>query len=97
MVIDGIDKQSNAFAQTMFCPEVEEQLSLLGFTEESTFCHLIREWYEAEDEPGIPASDRHTRRMALRNYLLKGVDLHLFPPPGTHVKGYYYLYDIIFH
>lgn len=87
MVVDGIDKQSNAFAQTMFSEEVEEALRGRGHSTEAQFCRIIREWYKAEDDAGLSSLERHQYRMNLRDYLLDGFDPTLFPPPGMHIKG----------
>ena len=54
---------------------------------EANFCKLIREWYEAEDNPGISAIDRFDRRFALRDWLLSSVQFNSFPPYGSYVKG----------
>ncbi|CAC5400790.1 unnamed protein product [Mytilus coruscus] len=43
----------------------------------------MREWYQAEDEPGIAALER-CRRLNLRNWLMDKIDK--FPPPGRHVE-----------
>ena len=36
--------------------------------------------YEAEDDAGIPVSERHNRRIALRSMLLGMWNLGMFPP-----------------
>lgn len=88
IVCDLIDKQNNAFAKKTFSIPVEEQMRKLNFNREAEFCKIIREWYEAEDTPGIPAVERVTRRLNLKNFLLKGVDFGMFPPPGMYIKGF---------
>ena len=89
IVIDGVDKQSNAFARTMFAQNVEDKMNENGDFEEAKFCHTVRRWYEAEDAPGLDAVDRYQRRMEMRQYLLDGVSFETFPPPGTYMKGKY--------
>ena len=87
MVMDLIDKQSNALAQTTYSLEVEQLMISLGYPQEATFCRYMRRWYEAEDEPSIPASERLQRRLDLRKFLLEGVNFFKFPPYGSHVRG----------
>ncbi|CAC5420694.1 unnamed protein product [Mytilus coruscus] len=69
---DLIDKQSDAIAEETFSLKVEATMIRLGHTKEAAFCRLIREFYEAEDDPGITASERCYRRINLRDWLLKG-------------------------
>ena len=87
LVQDLLDKQSNGFAQRTFGKSVEEAMRELGYIEEANFCELIRNWYHAEDEPGIPAADRISMRIKFRQYLLDKCDLTRFPPYGKHVHG----------
>ncbi|CAG2200998.1 unnamed protein product [Mytilus edulis] len=86
-VEDLIDKQSDAIAKETFSLKVEATMNRLGHTKEAAFCRLIREFYEAEDDPGITASERCYRRINLRDWLLKGVNLCSFPPYGSHIRG----------
>ncbi|CAG2203957.1 unnamed protein product [Mytilus edulis] len=58
-----------------------------GDFNEALFCRLIREWYAAEDDPGIDVIDRIKRRLRFRDWLLKDINFMQFPPPGLHVKG----------
>ena len=87
MVLDLPDKQDIGFALTTFSKEVENSMVSKNFAEEANFCKLMRQWWEAEDEPGIPALKRHEYRLNLRNYLLQDVDFSLFPPFTEYVKG----------
>ena len=59
----------------------------IGFPVEANFCRMIRQWYEAEDKPGLSAHQRVTHRLARREYLLDGVDFGQFPPYGSYIKG----------
>ena len=86
-VEDLIDKQSDAIANETFSKDVEMEMMELGHVKEANFCKLIREFYEAEDEPGLPASERCQRRINLRNWLLEGVKFCEFPPYGSHIRG----------
>jgi len=86
-VDDLIDKQSCAFALKTFSYEVEETMRKNGDVNETNFAKLIREWYEAEDKPGLSPFDRICRRLRLRSWLLSGVKFESFPVYGSHVKG----------
>ena len=87
MVIDLIDKQSNAIAQIVFGEKVEKKMIELGWPTEAKFCKTIREWYKAEDEAGLSQETRLKYRMNMRDLLLTSVNLADFPPPGTYVAG----------
>jgi hypothetical protein len=87
MVEDVIDKQSNALAQLTFSRAVEAEMRKLEYFHEAEFCKTIREWYMAEDEPGLDVMERHQYRIAMRNMLLGSTKLAEFPPPGLHVAG----------
>lgn len=67
-IVNGADPHSENFARVMFSEEVQNCLSVLGFLKESRFCHLVRDFMFANDEPGIPAINRHQMRFALRNF-----------------------------
>jgi hypothetical protein len=82
-----VEQQNEAFARTMYCEEVEEEMRNNGDLGEAKFCRLIREWEEAEDQPGISALERIKRVLNLRTWLLDGVDFGDFPPPGMYIKG----------
>ena len=57
MVDDLLDKQSNAMAKITYSQEVEDKMKQLHFDKEAELCHLMRNWYEAEDEPSITADE----------------------------------------
>ena len=83
-----LDQQSDRYVRTMFCEDVEKELHCLGYEAESEFTKLFRQWHEAEDLPGILAVERCRRALALREWLLKGVNVEDFPPPGMYIKGF---------
>lgn len=87
LVNDLIDKQNVGFAVKTFSKEVEDAMLTEGFTEEASFCELIRNWYRAQDEPGLSALERHLHEQKLRKWLLKDIDFSIFPPAGSHVRG----------
>ena len=77
MVTDLPDKQGIGVALTTFSAEVEQSM---------------RNWWIAEDEPGIPAMDRVRYRIELKDYLLEHVDFGSFPPFTPYLKGEFELY-----
>ena len=87
MVADLIDRQSNAYAQKTFSEAVEVEMRKNGRTNEANFCRIFRQWYQSEDEAGIPAEKRHDMRLKLRELFLRDAHLGEFPPPGSHVGG----------
>ena len=87
LVLDLIDRQNNGHAQRTFSSEVEKAMRDLGFSQEADFCHIIRQWYQAEDDKSIPAVERARRRLALHRYLLCGVSFDVFPTHGAYIKG----------
>lgn len=87
IVIECIDKQSVAFAKRVFGEDVEQFMIKHGFEKEANFIRLIRRWFEAEDEPGMEACERCSRRIELRDYLLSAVNFGRFPPYTQYIKG----------
>ena len=80
-----LDKQSVAFAVTTFSEKVQKALEEIGAKNEAHFCRLIREWFIAEDEPGISAAQRTRYRLNLRKWLLNQLSM-VFPPPGSFIR-----------
>ena len=65
-----------------------KEMRKLGYHSEANFCHLIRKWYEAEDEPGFSVFERCTlRRLKLCEWLCSNIHIGRFTPPGSHVNG----------
>ncbi|CAG2252149.1 unnamed protein product [Mytilus edulis] len=88
LVIDLIDKQNNAYALKTFSIEVETEMMKLGYHNEAEFCNTVRNWYEAEDSPGISASERALRRLRMKQLVLTGVDFGTYPPYGMFINGF---------
>ena len=82
LVNDLIDRQSIGFAVKTFSEEVEDALHNSGYVHEAEFCQLVRQWYQAEDEPGISSKDRCEARLRFRAWLLHNVNFGKFPPYG---------------
>ena len=87
LVVDLVDKQSAENAKRTFSHDVQKCMGELGYDKEPKFCELVRNWYQAEDDPGISASKRAHDRLMFRNYLLDGVDFEQFPQYGNYIKG----------
>jgi len=87
MVVDLVDRQSNAIAQIVFSEKVEKKMIELGWISEAHICKCLREWYKAEDESGLDVLTRYQYRMNMRQTLLEKVHFADFPPPGSHVLG----------
>ncbi|VDI64590.1 Hypothetical predicted protein [Mytilus galloprovincialis] len=86
-VEDLIDKQSVANARTHFSQEVEDWMKKNEYKKASDLTRLIRNWYEASDNPGIPAAQRIRFLVEMRNFLLKDLDFSKFPPYTRYFKG----------
>ncbi|CAC5421889.1 unnamed protein product [Mytilus coruscus] len=81
-----LDKQNVAFAIKTFSEEVETAMKNAGYHIEANFRSLIRNWYRAQDEPGLSCYERHLYEQNLRQWLLEDVRFDIFPPPGRYVK-----------
>ena len=86
LVRDLVDKQSVAYAVQTFAETVEKALLDVGGVNEASLCSIIRNWYRAEDEPGVSAYERCMSRLELREWLLEGINFSKFPPSGASVK-----------
>ncbi|KAK7105400.1 hypothetical protein V1264_016787 [Littorina saxatilis] len=87
VVLDCLDKQSVEFAKRVIGQDVEDFMVRHGYHKEASFCRLLRQWFQAEDDPGIPAEERCRRRLKLRAWLLQGVDFGHFPPLTRYIRG----------
>ena len=87
LVEDLLDKQSVPNARTHFSMDVETWMRQNGYTEAADLSKIIRNWYEASDEAGIPALERVEHLLSMRDFLLKGVNFSKFPPYGQYIEG----------
>lgn len=87
MVEDLIDKQSVLNARNHFSEKVEDWMRKHGYEQAAELTQIIREWYDAEDTPGISAYSRVKYWMNMRNLLLDGVSFSTFPPDFRYIKG----------
>lgn len=87
LVEDLIDKQSVPNARTHFSWEVESWMRLNGYVREANFTKIVRNWYEASDEPGRSALERVQHLLSMRDFLLDGVNFSKFPPHGMYIGG----------
>lgn len=88
MVECALDPMSVPIAVAHFSEVVENEMRSRGFHHEADLVHDIRNWWKAEDDPGIPALTRIKLRSGLRRRLLKYVQFEHFPPPGMFVRGW---------
>ena len=88
MVEDIVDPMSVSMANTHFSEAVEDNMRENGDFEAASLCQDIREWWFAEDSPGISAKKRVDMRMKLRRRLVNCVDHSNFPPPTMYVRGW---------
>lgn len=79
------DKQSNAFAKTTFSQGTQKLLQEMGFHHEAEWCRLIRQWYNAIDDAGVPVDNRIEWLLDMREKLLGLLKVGHFPPPGAFV------------
>ena len=86
LVEDLVDRQSDAIAHATFSQKVEENIKENGSYNEVNFCRLLREWYSADDDPGISGTYRCELRLNLRKWLLSHVQFNQFPPSCSHIR-----------
>ena len=86
VVIDCVDKQDVSLARRMFALDVENAMPV-EYKSEAEFCRLLRNWFDAEDEPGISVDRRCQYRLDMRNWLLASYPIGKFPPATRYVRG----------
>lgn len=84
---DLIDKQSVPNARNHFSEKVEAWMRKHGYEQAADLTQIIREWYDAEDTPGMPAHVRVKYWLNMRNLLLDGTSFSTFPPDFRYIKG----------
>lgn len=83
-----VDQIKERLARNMFSEKVEQKMEENGDITEANFCKVFREGlYNADDSPGIPATERCQKRVNLIKWLEEGVDFGDFPPYGATIKG----------
>ncbi|KAH3729391.1 hypothetical protein DPMN_055359 [Dreissena polymorpha] len=85
---DRLANHNNAYAKRIFSSDDENAMRSLSYGSEADFCKLVRQWYEAEDMPGLSAPERCKVRLAFKDSLLRDVDFNVNPPPGKYIKGF---------
>lgn len=88
MVEDISDPMSVSMALTHISDSVENSMRDNGDIKAADLCKDIRQWWHAEDEPGIPAKERILLRSSLRKRLLSYIDFGHFPPPTQYIQGW---------
>ena len=88
MVEEVVEPMSTMMAVTHFSESVETEMRSNGDIAAAQLCSDIRTWWNSEDSPGIPASQRVEMRIKLRQRLLGHLPFDQFPPPGMFAKGW---------
>jgi hypothetical protein len=87
VMIDMVDKQNVEKAKKVFSSEVQAVLSMQGEHSEAKLCEVVRNWFRAVDERGIPSHLRVNFMWKFHRLLTKGIDFSEFPPPSFYVQG----------
>ena len=89
VVFDRIDSQNVFTSVRFFGEDVTAFFCANGWEDSAKFVSLIRNWYKACDQRGIPADSRVRALYELYSFLTNGVDFHQFPfqLSGSHFKG----------
>ena len=82
-----VDKQKVVIAEKIFSEEVQKVMEERGFVSESTFCEIVRQWFEAEDMRGLSAYSRFQHHLRMRDWLLDGIDISTYRPIGQFING----------
>ncbi|XP_060573074.1 uncharacterized protein LOC132730724, partial [Ruditapes philippinarum] len=88
MVEEIVDPMSMSMANTHFSQAVQNAMQENGDFRAASLCADILDWWRAEDEAGISATERMSMRFKLRRRLLGLINFGEFPPPGQYVKGW---------
>ncbi|XP_035679573.1 uncharacterized protein LOC118417915 [Branchiostoma floridae] len=88
MIEDSLNMQSTDFALVTFSEAVQTEMEKMGFPDSAAVCKMVREWFEANDAPGLGALERCRRKLRYKEYLMGLASLNTFPPPGMFVAGY---------
>ncbi|XP_053390393.1 uncharacterized protein LOC128553286 [Mercenaria mercenaria] len=79
---------SVSVARCHFTEEVENDMRIHGDIRAADLCRDIRQWWYAEDDPGINSKLRIQQRMSLRKRLLSYVNFAHFPSPTMYINGW---------
>ena len=82
-----LDKQSVPFARRVFSQDVEKTMLTNGDIKESKLVHLIRNWYDACNERGIPLAKRLKYLYEMNDFLGKFYNPRYFPLNPSYVHG----------
>ena len=52
------------------------------------FCHLVRDWKHANDDPGLTVMEGVGMRTAFKDWLLQGISFSEFPRCHGFIKGF---------
>ncbi|XP_035669936.1 uncharacterized protein LOC118411598 [Branchiostoma floridae] len=90
MINESLDMQSKSMCDILFSNDVAKELQRLGHATTAEFITLMDGWYRANDVAGIPAAERVRLRLAMREWLLRGVNFDIYPPPGRYIRGLFF-------
>ena len=82
-----MDRQNCAILQRFFPEEVQKILTELRHSQEAEFVHLVRMWFRACDEHGMPVHDRLVHLNKMYKYLVALPEFSHYPLNRTHVSG----------
>jgi hypothetical protein len=84
---DNLDQQNVSLAKDCFSEKVENCLKENSRWTQARVVGIIRRWYEACDDRGLPAKRRAKRLQEMTDLLTEKIDFSHFPPPGNNVEG----------
>lgn len=88
MIDAVIEPMSVTVAVSHFGADVEKIMRENGDIKAAELCKDIRNWWHAEDSPGISAKERLELRKPLRSRLLSYANFDQFPPHTMYVNGW---------
>ncbi|MCG8622125.1 MAG: hypothetical protein MJE68_09050, partial [Proteobacteria bacterium] len=82
-----MDRQNCSISQRFFSEDVQKILTKLGHKQEAQFVQLVRMWFRACDERGMPVHDRLRYLMDMYDHLVSLLEYSHYPPNKTHIAG----------
>ena len=82
-----MDRQNCSISQRFFSADVQKILTQLGYRQEAQFVELVRMWFRACDERGMPVNDRLIHLHKMYEHLVSLLQFSHYPPNKTHVAG----------
>ena len=82
-----MDRQNCSISQRFFSADVQKILTQLGYRQEAEFVELVRMWFRACDERGMPVNDRLIHLHKMYEHLVSLLQFSHYPPNKIHVAG----------